>query len=404
VGIVVVFAIVLSVSFSLLTSPVGPRPYTVKTSITNTTNGPATVVAVQHSNVTQAVALQKNTINVVSTTSAFPFVQRWVAQYNNDEQALANVRISYLSEDDAYKIVQDNDMAILGSQHSADSSNNNNIKNLIYYIPVSPQAVAIVYNIPSFPDIPSGLKLNSSLLLRIFNGNITEWDDKDIKDLNENLNLPHQRIVVIHGGQNSISLDLLKEYLYPGNLTWPNGKNGNSIIVRAPDELASMIRKTPYSIGYVDFSYAVQTKMTFASVANSNNGEYILPSTDSVHQALNSTLQVENISRTSQGKSQTTQFVMINSTKLGNESYPIVGLYYAAIVVDAGNNKQYNFTDNRNATLDFARWLTNSNKGQQILSEIQYPPIYNNNSGALTVYAQAIFTKIMNISNGTRAL
>ena len=112
--------------------------------------------------------IMPTTIDIVSTTSAFPFVQRWAAQYENQQSASSgNVNVDYLA--DRELIVADgvggrSDLAIVGVPEET----NNTLD-----VPVSAQAVAIVYNIPSFPDIPSGLRLNSTMLFLILNGNIT---------------------------------------------------------------------------------------------------------------------------------------------------------------------------------------------------------------------------------------
>src|SRR5215211_7478616 len=172
---------------------------------------------------TTTTTIMPTTIDIVSTTSAFPFVQRWVAQYENQQLASSgNVNVDYLADREI--IVAEggssrpSDLAIVG----APGKNNNTL-----YIPVSAQAVAVVYNIPSFPDIPSGLRLNSTTLLLILNGSITQWDDAAIKDLNPSLNLPDQRIVVEHNaGDNSnvsssSSLVLLNQYLGHPNSIWP---------------------------------------------------------------------------------------------------------------------------------------------------------------------------------------
>lgn len=120
-----------------------------------------------------------------------------------------------------------------------------------------------------------------------------------------------------------------------------------------PDELASTIRSTPYSIGYVDFSYAVQTRMTFAALAAGDG--YIAPSTDSIDHAVRSGLQ----NATTGGAT----LAVINSSRLDNSSYPVTGLYYA--VPERGGN----------ATQDFITWVTDD-AGQQVLAEVQYPSIY----------------------------
>src|SRR5688572_33500311 len=87
-------------------------------------------------------------VSVASARSAFPFVQRWVSQYNNDDSAPGSIEIGYYLEGPNTP----SDLAIVGDiRHAANGSRN---------IPISAQAVAIVYNIPSFPDVPSGMKLD----------------------------------------------------------------------------------------------------------------------------------------------------------------------------------------------------------------------------------------------------
>lgn len=305
-------------------------------------------------NATQ-MAGPKPRINVISTTSAFPFVQRWVAQYNNDEGAAASVQVSYL--DDARTA---GDMAIVGSAANDSSS----------YIPVSAQAVAIVYNIPGFPDVPSGMRLDADVLSLIFNGSISRWNDAAIRDLNQDLGLPDERIAVVYDAGNGSSSALLQWYLSSSGIGWPDG----SIATSGPAELASVVRMTPYSIGYVDFSYAIQTRMTYAAVANPH-GEYVAPSTSSIRHAVNATLQLGNIS--DQAASLTPPF--INASRLGNSSYPLIGLYYASLQDNGG----------RNATVDFVGWVIDEDEGQRILSEVRYPSIYEDNQRLMT-YAEAV--------------
>lgn len=304
----------------------------------------------------------KEIVSIASERSAFPLVQRWASEYNNDENALATVEVSYYLD----KPPTPSDLVIVGDiRHTSNESN---------YVPVSAQAVAVVYNIPSFPDIPAGMKLNAIVLSSIFNGTITKWNDPAIKSLNSDLNLPSERIIVVHENSNSSSLTILEKYISDG-IHWP--KNGVSAL--GPDELAATIRKTPYSIGYVDFSFATQTRMTFAAIGNPNGG-YVLPSMDSIGQVLNSSIQVQNVANINQTAALTPPF--LNASMPTNGSYPLTALYYASFPADTSN-------ETRNATLDFVRWMIDKDRGQQTLSEVQYPSIYQEN-GALTTYAGTI--------------
>jgi phosphate transport system substrate-binding protein len=326
------------------------------------------------------------TIDIVSTTSAFPFVQRWSAQYENQQPASSDsVNVDYLADSEIIAAEEGSgrsDLAIVG----VPNENNNTL-----YVPVSAQAVAIVYNIPSFPDIASGLRLNSTILSLLLNGSITQWDDEAIKDLNPKLNLPDERIVVVHSSDDddntnsssSSSLMLLNQFLGHTSLSWP--KN-DSLAASGPAELAEMVRKIPYSLGYVDFSYAVQTRMTYAAIGNAD-GDYVVPSMQSIGRAVDVGLQFHNYS-IDRSSSQQQRPPTINSSRIVADSYPIVGLYYASLLANDDDNEQ----EGRRrivAMLDFVKWIISESGGQQALLEVQYPPIYPGNE-QLAAYAKII--------------
>jgi phosphate transport system substrate-binding protein len=351
-------------------------------------------------NNTTTTTIMPTTIDIVSTTSAFPFVQRWAAQYENQQSASSgNVNVDYLADREiilADGVSGRSDLAIVG----VPDETNNTLE-----VPVSAQAVAIVYNIPSFPDIPSGLRLNSTMLFLILNGNITWWDDAAIKDLNPTLNLPHERIVVAlssdddnnsnnNNGNSSSSLVLLKQYLGLQSLNWP--KN-DSMVASGPAELAEMVRKIPYSVGYVDFSYAVQTRMTYAAIGDAD-GDYIVPSMQSIGRAVDVALQFHNSStdRSSSLQQQEHPPPSLNMSRIVSGSYPIVGLYYASLLANDDDRDKEEEGRRRNAAmLDFVEWIISESGGQQTLLEVQYPPIYPGNQ-QLATYAEIVIDTIQN--------
>jgi phosphate transport system substrate-binding protein len=347
-------------------------------------NADKTRIATNDNSSTQTAAIIPTTIDVISTTTAFPFVQRWAAQYENQQQppaSLGNLNVDYLEERQIREANGSNNshLAIVGIP---DKDNNT------LYIPVSAQAVAIVYNIPGFPDIPSGLRLNSTMLFLILNGSITRWNDAAIKELNPSLNLPDERIVVVHNSDvdnsSSSSMELLNQYLGFQSISWPN----DSITASRPAELAEMVRKIPYSVGYVDFSYAVQTRMTYAAVGDAD-GNYIIPSTQSIGRGVDVALEFHNFSMDQSSSLPPQQPPTINASRLVNGSYPIVGLYYASLLANDHKEGQ------NAATLDFVEWIISEGGGQQTLLEVQYPPIYHN-SKQLATYAKTTIDTISN--------
>jgi len=389
-GIVSVAIIILVAVTPILTSFFQPRSDLTPEG-DQVDNTPKTTTDKMGNN-TAVTTTMPRTLDIVSTPSAFPFVQRWIAQYENQQAgSLVDVNVDYLA-DREIAVAEDNrndsDLAIVGIP--------NENRNALH-VPVSAQAVAIVYNIPSFPDIPSGLRLNSTILFLILNGSITQWDDAVLKELNPSLNLPDERIVVVHTGDDdsidgSNSRMLLNGYLSLQSLSWP--KN-DSIIASGPADLAESVRKTPYSIGYVDFSYAVQTRMTYAAIADPD-GDYVVPSMQSIGRAIDVALQFHNSSMgpTSPQQQLPPSPPTINASRIVSDAYPIVGLYYVSLFVN-DDDKEESERRRIAAMLDFVKWTVTESGGQQTLLEVQYPPIYSGNE-QLAVYANTAMDTIQN--------
>lgn len=300
-------------------------------------------------------------VTLLAPPSSFPFVEKWVSQYNNGDHP-GTVQVDYTDEVDsigsgAYSNSSDflarhlADLAITGKSAPPGSFAGP-------LVPVSPQAIAVVYNIPGFPDVPSGLKLDRPALERLLSGNITRWDDPAIKDLNPGLSLPDKVVVVVHESSARSATGLLEQYL-SNSTAWPE----KSMSAESADGLSTVVRQTPYSIGYVEFTYAVQTRMTFAALQNAD-GQYVAPSQESIGAAVRNGTAVQNST------------ALMSMSQLGNGSYPVVGLYYAAL---GGAEKP--------AALDFAKWI--AGEGQQVLKDMQYPSIYES-SAALRPYAASL--------------
>jgi len=147
-------------------------------------------------------------------------------------------------------------------------------------IPVDLGAVAVAYN-GDGPGRPQ-LKLTGPVTARIFLGQITYWDDPAITALNPGRGLPHQPVSVVHRADGSGTTYIFSDYLSQvspawaarvgtgRSLRWPvgQGADGN-------DGVASTIARTPFSIGYVEASWAYAGPQ-IAAIAN-QAGRYVTP-------------------------------------------------------------------------------------------------------------------------------
>lgn len=310
----------------------------------------------------------KTALNVLSSPATFPFAERWAAQYNNGDN-MGTVQLIYSDDaDDANIPVLYSNVTQFLADHSADlaiagrpvQQGGDFTYEGSVFLPISPHAIAIVYNVPGFPDVPSGIKFDAPTLYAVLSGNATHWNDPRIMELNPDLNLPAEPIVVVHERKAGPASELLERYLN-SSITWPE----SGMTAESADALATTVRQTPFSLGYVDFSNAIQTRMTFAALQNSD-GEYIMPSSDSIGMSIqNGTVTDSVVNGTLQAPVTTTV------GQLGNGSYPVVGFYYAALADSPSTEKAA-------ASLDFARWISGP-AGQQMLADVQYPSIYDHN-------------------------
>lgn len=343
-----------------------------------------------------------STLTIVSSPSAFPFADRWIAQYKNEKGERA-VQMSYSGEAetlshrsssdiDEFLLKSSIDVVITGNVPEWNSTFDNGTA----VLPVAPQAVAIVYNVPGFPDLSTGLKLDPPTLSAILDGNVSFWDDSRIAELNPDITLPHERIEVIHSPSEQSTSRILDEYLSAANetATWWN----TTVPLDDPSDVAAAVRRTPYSIAYVEYSYATQTRMTFAAIQN-YDGDFVVPSSHSIGMAvMNGTVfgdleQLDNNTLQSRSSFPAPQ---IAAGKLGNGSYPVTSFYYALFQSEDPqdirmNSTVLNQTESKanSVTEEFIRWIA-SERGQSILKQVGYPSIYES-SDELGLYRDRLF-------------
>ncbi|HEY1943127.1 MAG TPA: phosphate ABC transporter substrate-binding protein PstS [Roseiarcus sp.] len=119
------------------------------------------------------------------------------------------------------------------------------------------------------------LVLDGPTLAKIFLGAITKWDDPAIAKLNPNVKLPSQAIVVVHRSDGSGTTFIFTNYLSKVSDDWKS-KVGASTAVEWPagigskgnEGVANNVAQTKGAIGYVEYAYAKQNKMTSVDMIN----------------------------------------------------------------------------------------------------------------------------------------
>jgi phosphate transport system substrate-binding protein len=138
---------------------------------------------------------------------------------------------------------------------------------------------------------PGDLVLDGSTLARIFLGEIKSWDDDAIKKLNPNTKLPSQAIAVVHRSDGSgttfnfayyladVSADWKSKVGVNTSLEWPVG-----IGAKGNEGVANNVGQTKGAIGYVEYAYALQNKLTHTKMVN-KAGKTVEPTSENFQAA-----------------------------------------------------------------------------------------------------------------------
>jgi phosphate transport system substrate-binding protein len=122
---------------------------------------------------------------------------------------------------------------------------------------------------------PGEMALDGDTLANIYLGKITKWDDPAIKKLNPKLNLPSAAIAVVHRADGSGTTFNFTDYLSKVSADWKS-KAGSGTAVEWPtgvgakgnEGVSGNVGQTKNSIGYVEYAYAKQNKLTYTALVN----------------------------------------------------------------------------------------------------------------------------------------
>src|SRR5205823_1487060 len=105
------------------------------------------------------------------------------------------------------------------------------------------------------------------------------WDDPAIKKLNPKAKLPSQPIVVVHRSDGSGTSFLFTDYLSQQSENWKNQVGANTAVewpagigAKGNEGVANNVTQTKGAIGYVEYAYAKQNKLTYAAMINKDGG------------------------------------------------------------------------------------------------------------------------------------
>jgi phosphate transport system substrate-binding protein len=214
------------------------------------------------------------------------------------------------------------------------------------------------------------LKFDGDTLAKIFLGQITKWDDPAIKKLNPTAKLPAQAIVVVHRSDGSGTTFIWTDYLSKVSAEWKSKVGANTSVewptgigAKGNEGVANNVANTKGSIGYVEYAYAKQNKLTSVSMIN-KDGKTVAANAASF-QAAAANADWEK----SQG------FYVILTDEPGASSWPIAGATFILI------HKQPQDQAAATEALKFFAWAYS--KGDKMAEDLDYVPMPDKVVGAI---------------------
>jgi len=296
-------------------------------------------------------SIQAQDITGAGATFPAPIYSKWAADYNKATGA----KINYQSVGSGAGIKQIEAKTVTFGASDMPLTDEKLKEAGLFQFPTVIGGVVPVINVKGIK--PGELKLTGQLLGDIYLGKITKWDDPAIKQLNPTLALPSDIITVVRRADGSGTTFIWTNYLSKVNpefktkvgegtaVNWPVGAGG-----KGNEGVSAFVSRLPNSIGYVEYAYVKQNKMTYALVQNSA-GTWVTPSDDAFKAA-------------AAGADWKKTYFQVLTNQSGKESWPISGATFILVHLKPLKPEEVK------AALKFFDWAYTS--GDKAADELDY--------------------------------
>jgi phosphate transport system substrate-binding protein len=209
---------------------------------------------------------------------------------------------------------------------------------------------------------PGQMRFSGPVLADIYLGKITNWNDPAIAKINPDLKLPNAAIAVVHRSEGSGTTFNWVNYLSKVSSAWKD-KVGEGTSVEWPvgiggkgnEGVAAFVNQTKNSIGYVEYAYVLQNKMTFGQVQN-KAGKFIKPDAASFQAAA-----------ASADWANTKDFYLIMTDAPGETAYPVAATVFMIMYKEPKDPAR------ASTARDFFKWALEN--GQKQANDLDYVPL-----------------------------
>jgi len=223
------------------------------------------------------------TINGSGATFPAPLYMRWASDFKKSNP---DVTVNYQGVGSGAGVKQFTDgITDFGASDVAMSDAEiAKVSDNVLLLPATAGTIVLAYNLP---EVPAGLKLSRQAVVGILLGTVKTWNDPLIAKENPDAKLPATPVTVVTRADGSgttavftahiaaISPDFATKVGAGKQVTWPVGVSG-----KGNDGVTALIKQTPGAIGYVEYGYAANNKLSMSSLQN-KSGNFIAPTIES---------------------------------------------------------------------------------------------------------------------------
>ena len=318
---------------------------------------PAAAAALIGATVMPMASSAGETLNGAGGTAIYPVLSKWAASYETDKKVAVN-----------YQAIGSGGGISQIKAKTVDFANSDK--------PLKPEELQ-KFGLAQFPGviiaivpvvhlkgIQSGeIRLDGKTLAAIYLGQIKKWNDPALAKLNKGVKFPDKLITVVHRSDGSGTTFNFANYLSKVSPTWDKQVGADTSVAwptgvggKGNAGVAAYVQRIDGAIGYVEYAYAMQNKLTWCKMIN-RDGNTVRPNMDTFQAAAKGA---------DFGKVK--DFYLILTDQPGKDSWPITAATYMLM------RKDYDQARNRKV-IDFVDWFLTSNVAEKESKGLDYVPL-----------------------------
>lgn len=295
-------------------------------------------------------------ITGAGSSFAAPLYLKWAADY----EKATGAKVNYQSIGSSAGIKQIKDKTIAFGASDIPLKGKELAKFDLMQFPTAIGGVVPVVNLEGIA--PGKMKLTGEVLAEIYLGNITQWNDKKLQELNPELSLPNTPITVINRAYGSGTTFIFSSYLSAVSPTWAKKLGASKTIAwpvgisgKGNEGVSAYLTRIKGAIGFVESAYAKQNNLAYILMKN-KSGEFVEPTEQAFMEAASGTDWIN-----------ASHFGATLVNQPGKKTWPITGATYILIPKTPNNVEQ------GKAALKFMDWgFTN---GKSVTTSLSYAPL-----------------------------